>query len=255
MRLCIVFVALVSCCLAPTAALAQTNPSCQFQLGFKTLHDLDPADIGDCLDNEAHNSANGDALQHTTKGLMAWRKADNWTAFTNGYQTWINGPNGLVQRFNYQRFSWEADAYAYLLADPPPGYIPNRYQQTGTFLRDTARTGQGKLTIQNGADTDAVIVLTNLSSAPLLSVYVRSGDSYTVTGIRDGQFRVFFATGHDWDTGAAVFTRDASLKVFQDTLAFVTTSTQYTIWTLTLHVVSGGNAPTQPVDPSQFPHP
>ncbi len=27
---------------------------------------------------------------------MAWRKADNWTAFTNGYKTWLNGPNGLV---------------------------------------------------------------------------------------------------------------------------------------------------------------
>ena len=40
---------------------------------------------------------------------MVWRKADNWTAFTNGYWTWINGPNGLAKRLNTQRYSWEAN--------------------------------------------------------------------------------------------------------------------------------------------------
>jgi hypothetical protein len=40
-------------------------------------------------------------------GLLVWRKADNWTAFTDGYRTWINGPAGIQQRLNTQRFSWE----------------------------------------------------------------------------------------------------------------------------------------------------
>ena len=78
-------------------------------LGFKALRDLIGHDIvGECLENE-HHGANGDALQHTTGGLLVWRKADNWTAFTDGYRTWINGPNGLVQRLNTERFEWEAD--------------------------------------------------------------------------------------------------------------------------------------------------
>ncbi|HLG72667.1 MAG TPA: hypothetical protein VK009_19790 [Chloroflexota bacterium] len=85
----------------------QSAPGCQFVLGFKDLHDLDPADIGDCTENQSF-AANGDAQQHTTKGLMAWRKADNWTAFTNGYMTWINGPDGLQSRLNSDRFPWEA---------------------------------------------------------------------------------------------------------------------------------------------------
>src|SRR5438270_11089641 len=92
-------------------ASAQTPAPCQFVLGFKTLHDLAPADVGDCLDNQA-SAANGDALQHTTKGLMAWRKADNWTAFTNGYETWINGPAGLARPLNTERFTWDAAAPA-----------------------------------------------------------------------------------------------------------------------------------------------
>ncbi len=92
--------------LLPTSVAAA---ECQFVLGFKTLRDLIGHEIvGECLENE-HHGANGDALQQTTGGLLVWRKADNWTAFTDGYRTWINGPNGLVQRLNTERFEWEAD--------------------------------------------------------------------------------------------------------------------------------------------------
>jgi probable HAF family extracellular repeat protein len=82
---------------------------CGFVLGFAALHAALPAVVGDCLDDEGHNPANGDALQHTTGGLLVWRKADNWTAFTDGYRTWVNGPNGLQERLNTQRFPWEAN--------------------------------------------------------------------------------------------------------------------------------------------------
>jgi hypothetical protein len=88
--------------------------SCQFVLGFKTLHDLIPDVVGDCLVDEHHNPTNGDGLQETTgpagghgTGLLVWRKADNWTAYTDGYHTWINGPFGLQERLNTDRFSWE----------------------------------------------------------------------------------------------------------------------------------------------------
>ncbi len=92
------------------AAAVVTQPAgpCQFVLGFQTLHSLDATDIGDCVENQAYQP-NGDAQQHTTKGLLAWRKSDNWTAFTNGYKTWINGPGGLVSRLNTSRFPWEHD--------------------------------------------------------------------------------------------------------------------------------------------------
>ena len=80
---------------------------CQFVLGFKILRDLVGHDIvGACLESE-HYNATGDSVQQTTGGLLVWRKADNWTAFTDGYHTWINGPNGLVQRLNTERFDWE----------------------------------------------------------------------------------------------------------------------------------------------------
>ena len=82
---------------------------CEFRLGFNTLRDLIGHDIvGECLENE-HYNAIGDSNQQTTGGLMAWRKADNWTAFTDGYRTWVNGPFGVKQRLNTERYFWEGD--------------------------------------------------------------------------------------------------------------------------------------------------
>lgn len=77
-----------------------------FELGFKTMSDMIPDIVGLPLEGE-HGLPNGDTVQATTGGLLVWRKADNITAFTNGYMTWINGPNGLQQRLNTQRLTWE----------------------------------------------------------------------------------------------------------------------------------------------------
>ncbi len=92
--------------------LLQTSVSaaeCQFVLGFKTIRDLiGHSIVGECLENQRYNAI-GNSEQHTTGGLLVWRKADNWTAFTDGYRSWVSGPNGLQQRLNTERFEWEAD--------------------------------------------------------------------------------------------------------------------------------------------------
>ena len=92
------------------SALPVAAQDCGFQLGFKTLHDLLPDVLGDCLDNEQHNPATGITQQDTTNGQLTWRKADNWTGFTDGQHTWINGPQGLQQRLNSERLPWETPA-------------------------------------------------------------------------------------------------------------------------------------------------
>jgi beta propeller repeat protein len=103
----------------PTASPSPTLPAppvsggpppgpCYFTLGFKMLRDMIPSAVGDCRENEWHDAFNGDGLQQTTGGLLVWRKADNWTAFTNGSITWLNGPCGLQTRPNDgQPYSWE----------------------------------------------------------------------------------------------------------------------------------------------------
>src|SRR3954451_3348815 len=80
-----------------------------------------PGVVGDCIENEWHNAENGDGLQRTTRGLMAWRKFDKWTAFTDGYMTWINGPLGLQSRLNTELFAREGFAPAPVPPSPPSG--------------------------------------------------------------------------------------------------------------------------------------
>jgi len=87
-----------------TVVSAQTAP--EFQLGFKVLADQIPDIVGTPVETE-HYASNGDSIQQTTKGMMVWRKVDNWTAFTNGSTTWINGPVGMQSRLNDDIFPWE----------------------------------------------------------------------------------------------------------------------------------------------------
>src|SRR5579859_7918852 len=72
------------------AALVRAD-GCGFQLGFAALASSIPRQLGSCVDDEQHDPATGDAVQHTTRGLLVWRKSDNGTAFTDGAQTWVVG--------------------------------------------------------------------------------------------------------------------------------------------------------------------
>jgi hypothetical protein len=87
----------------PTARAAD----CRFVLGFAALRELIPQIVGSCLEDEHHDPTNGDGLQATTNGLLVWRKAENVTAFTDGFRTWVQGPFGLQERLNTERFAWE----------------------------------------------------------------------------------------------------------------------------------------------------
>lgn len=89
------------------AAPPGDTATCRFILGFAALRARVPGQVGQCLQDEQHNPANGDGVQRTTGGLLVWRKADNWTAFTDGYRSWVAGPYGLERRLNAERFPWE----------------------------------------------------------------------------------------------------------------------------------------------------
>ncbi len=112
---------------APTAAATE----CEFVLGFATLKTLIKLSegqdkVGECLENERFDPERGEALQQTTGGLLVWHKAENWTAFTDGYRTWIIGPSGLQSRLNTEQLDWErlaqlrrnAETFAYTIGQP-----------------------------------------------------------------------------------------------------------------------------------------
>ena len=127
----------------------------------------------------------------------------------------------------------------------------------GAIITSSMMSGQGELTITNGRSQDALVVLTSTTATnkPLLAVYVRANSSTTVRNISDRTYNVFFSHGDDWDKSSNKFTRNVSHTKFNDTLQFVTTMTEYTIWQITVHAVAGGTAGTQSVSPGSFPSP
>ena len=85
---------------------------CRFVLGFEALQAAIPDAVGDCVENEHHDPRDRITRQETTGGILLWRKASNWTGFTNGYQTWVSGPQGVQQRLSIERFDWEPASIA-----------------------------------------------------------------------------------------------------------------------------------------------
>ncbi len=153
MRHVLALVLLAALLLPSGATAAPLAASCQFVLGFKTLHDLIPDKVGECRTDEYHNAQNGDGLQETAGGLLAWRKIDNWTAFTDGYRTWVNGPNGLQMRLNTERFSWEKDPIT-TAPTPTPALHYTYYVETISRQQFIRRGGAAvfctRLTSPNG---------------------------------------------------------------------------------------------------------
>jgi hypothetical protein len=116
------------------------------------------------------------------------------------------------------------------------------------------RGGSGHLKIDNGGSSDAVIsVVRSGSKRAAITVYVRARGKHTVTGVRDGTYRIYMSSGVDWDNRGKRFNRNCGFSKFDDSFKFTTTSRQYTIWSITLTPVLGGNASTSGVEPEDFP--
>ena len=124
---------------------------------------------------------------------------------------------------------------------------------TGLLDRYGNETGTGELNVKNGTNGDGVVILADLDDKPLLAAYIRSGESYSLTGIPDGEYRLFFSKGERWDDEKKAFTRRVSRQRFEDTFLFTSTATSYSAWEVTLYGVAGGNAGAEDVAESQFP--
>ncbi|MFI6318627.1 hypothetical protein ACIBG8_13955 [Nonomuraea sp. NPDC050556] len=136
------------------------------------------------------------------------------------------------------------------------GSKQNRRLSTGAFLKRENLNGRSSLQISNGGDRDAVVTLMR-GGTKAFSVYVRKNGKYKVRGVRDGSYRIYFTHGVDWDGKLRSFSRRCSFERFQKSVKFKTTYTSTQIlwhdWRITLHAITGGNAPTDTVDPGSFP--
>jgi uncharacterized protein YraI len=133
-------------------------------------------------------------------------------------------------------------------ATPPPPFRP----PTG-MLEDRSPGGQGKLLIKNGTDADALVILTGMDDKAVKSAYIRNAESFNMTGIPDGAYRLYYSKGEAFNKETNRFTQNATYQRLDATIEFTTSATQYTAWEVTLYGVASGNVGSEQVDPSRFP--
>ncbi len=90
----------------PTPPYCRPGETPRYQFGFADLKARLGSTMGDPVECEHANSANGDTLQKTSTGLAFYRMATNTATFTNGVDHWALTARGLVQ--------WQGDS-----PDPP----------------------------------------------------------------------------------------------------------------------------------------
>jgi len=121
---------------------------------------------------------------------------------------------------------------------------------TGIIKPNQHSGGYGELTVDNGTSRDGVVILTFNNNA-VMAVYIRSSDSFTMQGILDGTYYLYFSTGTEWN--GKEFTEAPSRQKFEDAFQFTTGTSNYTTWSITLHGVAGGTASAENVSESEFP--
>jgi hypothetical protein len=141
----------------------------------------------------------------------------------------------------------------------PKAVAQNRKLASNTVLKRPARKGRGSLKVSNGTDRDAYLKLV-ASSKLVAAFYVKANSDYTLKRIPDNNYQLLFVSGEDWDGKSRTFTRNATFTKFDEPLNFVTTRetegrtirTRYSVFSVTLHSVINGDAPTSAIDEQEF---
>ena len=123
---------------------------------------------------------------------------------------------------------------------------------TGTYVmgKPDERMSHSYVTVENGLDMDAVVVLSKKAQpdTPLFAIYIQSKDTYKIKIVGTGLYMVYYTCGRDWDNTVKEFTLNKRYQRFEDTFDF----TNYS-YKITLHAVAGGTAHTEYLDEDKFP--
>jgi hypothetical protein len=121
-------------------------------------------------------------------------------------------------------------------------------------------SGYPSLTVQNKASSDAIVCLYNMSkNKTIRNEYIKSNTSFTLPNIPQGSYKIRVFYGNDWnpeimnDCGTkGSFQNDVQYTEFQDEYYFKDTENGYTVATLKLFPVVGGNATSSPIEKKDF---
>jgi hypothetical protein len=121
-------------------------------------------------------------------------------------------------------------------------------------------SGNATLTIKNGSSSDAIVCLYSVSRGRTIrNEYVRKNSSFTMDNIAQGYYKIRVFYGNDWNptlenscNTKGNFESDVSFSEFDGQEYFEDSYDGYTVATVTLYTVAGGNASTSKISQSDF---
>lgn len=121
--------------------------------------------------------------------------------------------------------------------------------------------GLGQLKIDNGTNLDAIAKLVNIATnKSIFTVYIKANSTYNISKISDGNYKLFFNLGNDWDAEVKAFAVNSSYEVFEENFDFTTSEyeegdyirTRYATFSVTLNPIIGGQAKTDEINAVEF---
>jgi hypothetical protein len=123
---------------------------------------------------------------------------------------------------------------------------------TGSVIKNCTRSGLGTVLIHNEASMDVVAALTSTDLTPLIAVYIRSKDTYSLSGIDDGTYSLYFTMGTSWVNSTGRFESTRGLYHFSNPLVFDTTENaddvEYSAYEVNLYEVPLGKSNIVPAN-------
>jgi hypothetical protein len=121
-------------------------------------------------------------------------------------------------------------------------------------------SGNATLTIDNGGSSDAIVCLYSIDKGRTIrNEYVRKNSSFTMSNIAQGTYKIRVFYGNDWNPTLTNscgtkgnFESDVHFSEFDGTEYFEDSDRGYTMATVTLYTVAGGNASSSSIDQSTF---
>ncbi len=169
--------------------------SCEIRPRFHVLIDAIPEIIGNCVATEVLNADTGDIEQSVDGGVLVHRSADNTPMFSDGWQTWVAGPNGVETRLNTERLAWEPSegpAPAALSSGDPPATPDNATLMASRPALDVADMFAGvvpsvvKIMVSDGAGSGVRVAAGFVTNAHVVGyetdVTVVTADGQRVRG-------------------------------------------------------------------------
>lgn len=127
---------------------------------------------------------------------------------------------------------------------------------SGAVVQALAGLGQGELKVDNWLASDVIIKLVRpYDSWCVAAFYLRAKENYTLTGIPDGSYALYYATGYDYDPVTKDFKRDRATKKSDAALDFSTRDSGLFLSRTRLNFILGtplGNVGATPVSGAEF---